>query len=75
MELELLDVNHNQVILNRSSSSEENSMLVRPQSQPEPVEPATAITLFSPTSAIPDIEDSRSDCTRVSLDVVPLVED
>lgn len=50
-------------------------MSVGLQSQPEPVQPATAITLFSPASAVPDVEDSRSDCTRVSLDVVPLVED
>ncbi|KAJ5443130.1 hypothetical protein N7445_004243 [Penicillium cf. griseofulvum] len=75
MELELPDLSHDQVMLNRSSSPEDNYMSVGPQSQPEPVQPATAITLFSPASAVPDVEDSRSDCTRVSLDVVPLVED
>ncbi|KAJ5588730.1 hypothetical protein N7537_011408 [Penicillium hordei] len=75
MELELPDEIHDQVILNQSSSPEENPMSVGPQSQPEPVEPAMAITLFSPASAVPDVEDSRSDCTQVSLDVVPLVED
>ncbi|CAG8947720.1 unnamed protein product [Penicillium salamii] len=75
MELELPEVNHDRVMLDRSSSPEENSISVGPQSQPEPVEPATVITESSHASAVPDVEDSRSDCTRVSLDAVPLVED
>ena len=75
MELELPEVNHDQVMLDRSSSPEENSISAGPQSQPDPVEPATVITESSHVSAVPDVEDSRSDCTRVSLDAVPLVED
>jgi hypothetical protein len=62
-------------MLDRRSLPEENSISVGPQSQPEPVEPATVITQSSHVSAVPDVEDSRSDCTRVSLDAVPLVED
>ncbi|KAJ6018563.1 hypothetical protein N7522_002027 [Penicillium canescens] len=75
MELELPEVNHDQVMLDRSRSPEESSISVGPQSQPEPVEPATVITQSSHVSAVPDVDDSRSDCTRVSLDAVPLVED
>lgn len=68
MESELPDVNHDQIILDRSSSPEEDSMSVGLQSHPEPFQPATAITLFSPTSAMPDVEDSRSDCTQLVKD-------
>lgn len=62
-------------MLDRSSSPKENSISVGPSSQPEPVELATVITQSSYASTVPDIKDSRSDCIRVSLDAVPLVED
>ena len=47
---------------------------VGPQRQPEPVETATVITQSSHVSPVLDVEDSRSDCTRVYLDAVPLME-
>ncbi|CAG7925989.1 unnamed protein product [Penicillium olsonii] len=74
MELELPNVeSHDQVMLDRSSTPEENYMSDGLQSQPEPVEPMVFVTQPSHVSAVPDAEDSGSDYTRDSLDAIPLI--
>ena len=72
MELELPDAeNQDEVMLDQSSLTGENCTFVNPENQPGPVDPAM-VTMQSPYV---QVEDSRSDCTRVSLDAVPLTED
>lgn len=63
------------LMLDRENVPEENLNSVDPRSQPEPVDLAMTTTRSSPVSAVPDVPDGRSDCTRVSLDAVPLVQD
>lgn len=62
--------NQDQIMLDQRSLPAENCILVNPQSQPGPVDQATVTTPLYHIQA----EDSRSDCTRVSMDAVPLAE-
>ncbi|KAJ6112292.1 hypothetical protein N7523_002114 [Penicillium sp. IBT 18751x] len=75
MELELPNAeNLDQAMLDQDSPPGESCVSVGPESQPEPLDPATLTMHSSQVSFVPGFEDGRSDCTRVSLEAVPLAE-
>lgn len=75
MEMELEPPNAenlDHLMLDRESPAEENPSSVEPQGPIEPADPAMAVARLSHVSAVSDVSDGRSDCTRVSLEAVPL---